>query len=277
MDKMKKKFWLLPVLLVMLLTGCLKEDMNQTIVLMGPESDVKPIDSIIPDTLLKFIANPVAMHGSPLYLPKGTTPPDIQGEFMFFERELYAFNSTHPLANDTLFFRFGGDADTVQVTDKIVLHPGDGLIINEDTIVATADTTVQITKTVLCYPNGQHNMMVPCDYKEKSYSGLTIPEAYVMGEGDSFTVYFSTSSEDEESGVKYTLTSGYIITGKITATGIDEAVVACVNDYEVISNPGGVSGFDGTNIFVYRVKTNDASHPFGSAVKQEWYKEWFNH
>ena len=51
MNKMKRLFWLLPILLATLVTGCLKDDPNErTIVLLGTESEVKPIEEVIPDT-----------------------------------------------------------------------------------------------------------------------------------------------------------------------------------------------------------------------------------
>lgn len=242
MSKMKKLIWLLPVLLAMLVSSCLKDDVNETVILLGTESDVKPIGEVIPDTLLNFLADPTVMDG--FTLPVGNMPPDIQGEYVFFPRELFADNGFSPVANDTLFFRFGGTPESQY------------------------------------YPNGQHNRLVPCDIHEKGFSLKSIEKAFVMGSGDEFTVYFAVQYDDcveVVSGTQYTLTRGYIITGTVTATGIDRAIVACVNmDAKFNVMPSGVpeealERLIG-QIFVYRVKTDDPNNPFGSAIRQQWYK-----
>ena len=60
---MKRLFWLLPILLATLVTGCLKDDPSErTIVLLGTESEVKPIEEVIPDTLTVFIKDSVALN-----------------------------------------------------------------------------------------------------------------------------------------------------------------------------------------------------------------------
>ncbi len=241
---MKQKLWLMAALLTMLMTGCLKDDLQGTIVLMGTESDVKSIEEVLPDTLLTFVRDIAAMGGRILELPEGNTPPDIQGEFLFFPRELYAHNGHHPEANDTLFFRFGGEGDTLGY-----------------------------------YPEGQHNRCVSVDIFEKGFSLKHVENAYVMGSGDDFTAYFTVPYDDcfeSMSGVYYTLTRGYVIKGKVTEAGIEEAVMACVN---ISAEPNNPSDYVPENafrlmlnrIYIYRVNTGDTSNPFGSAVRQQWY------
>ena len=275
---MKRLIWLLPVMLMMLMTGCLKDDLNEgTIVLLGTESEVQPIQEVIPDTLLSFVEqmNPA------LVLPTGNTPPDIQGEFVFAPREIYANNGHQPPADDTIRFRFGGESSSYEALSEIQLHAGDTLFQGNDTLVLHADSTLQVTETVLYYPQGQHNRLVPCDVLEDGFSLKEGVQAYVMGTGDQFTVYFTVTYDDcvePVSGVEYLLTRGYILTGTITAAGIENAKLACVNmaAQPNTSSPNVPdSSFQSmvNRIYVYFVKTNGSSNPFGTAVR----KNWFNH
>lgn len=241
---MKEKLWLMAALLMVLMTGCLKDDLQGTIVLMGTESDVKSIEEVIPDTLLSFVADTTEMEGEVLELHEGITPPDIQGEYMFFPRELYADNGHHPEANDTLFFRFGGDGDTLGY-----------------------------------YPEGQHNRCMPVDILEKGFSQKHVDKAYVMGNGSDFTAYFTVPYDDcfeSMSGIYFTLTRGYVIKGTVSDTGIDDVVMACVNISAEPNNPSDYVPDDAfrlmlNRIYIYRVNTGNTSDPFGSAVRQQWY------
>ena len=105
---MKRLIWLLPISLVLRVTSCLKDEMNETIVLMGTESYVKPIDSIIPDTLLRYIGDSAVMGENAIVPPAGNMPPNIQGEFVFGPRELFSYNETYHGNLDTLYIRIGG-------------------------------------------------------------------------------------------------------------------------------------------------------------------------
>lgn len=270
MKKMKRLFWLLPVLLTMLVTGCLKDDLNErTIVLMGSEFDVQPVDSVLSDTLLVFLVDSASMHDTilDLNLYKGNKPADIQGEFVFTSVRRYAYNHHAGLTDlpDTLYLRFGGDP----LLDTIVLfHAGDTLIQGADTLVLSSDSTTIIP---VGYLNGQHNRLVPCDIrgdvKELEDGGnvykIRQSDAFVMGKGDLFAVYFEVEydAKEEQSGTAYTLTRGYLITGKEVkdnsgiVTGFDDVTVAYVN--KEASNPNQKD-----NIDVYKYK---------SAVRENWY------
>jgi hypothetical protein len=263
MRKVKRIIWLLPVLLAMLVTSCLKDDLNQTIVLLGTESDVKTIEQVIPDTLMSFITDTMAMQDSVLILPDGNLPPDIQGEFMFFPRDLYRNNGYPGPKGDTLFIRFGGDQGEIYTyLDSVHYAPGDSLFLGADTILIHADTVVLVEDTIQCYPQGQHNKIVPCDIKESNLP-LASADAYVMGKDDQFTAYFTVSYDNDGNG--NLLTRGYILTGTITPAGIDKAIMACVNIECSDSNQKDA-------IFIYRVKTdNSEDNRFGSAVRQKWY------
>lgn len=230
---MKRLIWLLPISLMLIVTSCLKDEMNQTIVLMGTESDVKPIDSIIPDTLLTYIANSTVMGDNVLIPPVGNMPPDIQGEFVFGPRELFSCNETPFMGNDTLYIRFGGDPDT---------------LLNS------------------YYPQGQHNRMVLCDIKEPSLPLMSV-DAFVMGTGNQFTVYFDVAYDnvgDPATGVTYSLKRGYIVTGIMTNAGIEQARLACVNIESSLTDLVN-------KIYVYRVGTGDPANPFGTAIRKQWY------
>ena len=227
---MKRVFWLWPVLLLMLATGCLKEPAEGTIVLMGTESDVKPIDSIIPDTLMSFLGNSNAMNLRPITLPVGNQPPDVEGEYVLAPMLLFAYNHRNPLPDDSLFFRF----------------------------------------------TEQHNRMLKCDIFEKSKTRESVSNAYVMGSGKNFTVYFTVTYEchpiaDED--LSYELERGYLITGTVTETGIDAAIVACLNirvdvDPSVTSTwVADVKSTEG-DIYVYCA---EGGAPFGSAIRFNWY------
>ena len=288
---MKKLLLFLPVLLVMLMTGCLKDNLQEgTIVLLGTESDVKPIGEVIPDTLLKFIMDADAMSPT-LNLPAGNCPPDIQGEYVFSPMELYAYNADNytPSPDDTLFFRFGGSLSSYQVEMEIEYHQGDTLIQGNDTLVFSSDTTIMTTGTNYYYPDGQNNMKVPCEFygdvmEEGNKYNLKQTEAYVMGYTDvltnkkAFSVYFTIDYDCEEvnSGEKYTLTRGYIITGVVTQQGIGQAVVACVNKEVKLQNtsstvpPIAIESMKDL-IYIYRIKGTE-SEPFGLAVRQQWVK-----
>lgn len=282
---MKKLFWLLPILLTMLVTGCLKEDLNKTIVLMGTESEVQPIDSVIPDTLLNFIQDTNVLPASlVLNLPEGNTPPDIQGEFVFSPLNLYGYNADHPLPNpeDTLFLRLGGKPSSYTIEVGHLYHMGDMLIQGNDTLVLPADTTIMVPEIVYYYPEGQQNQLVPCelygDIPEKgNVYELKKTNAYVKGHGDAFTLYFDIDYDCEyqdESGAvvaEYTLTRGYIITGTIAQLGIEHAVVACVNkEVKVKGNPTLVppDAIESmvNRIYLYRIIGG------GSAIRQQWVK-----
>ena len=227
---MKRLTWLWLVLLAMLATACLKDNPNNgTIVLMGTESDVKPIDQVIPDTLLKFLGNSQAMHMQALTLATGNTPPDVQGEYAFAPAELFAYNDTHPAPGDTIFFRF----------------------------------------------HDQHNRLVGCDILEDDHTRKSIPVAYLMGNGDAFVAYFTVAYERkpmESEDFTYTLTRGYLITGKVSSGGIDEALIACINisvDFDASSSSSLIGDIQETenDIFVYAILNG---HPFGSAVRHHW-------
>ncbi len=243
-----KKGFLFIAALTLLLTGCLKDDMSQgTIVLMGTESYVKSIEEVIPDTLLRFIADTTVMGDETIVLPRGNTPPDIQGEYMFFPRELYKDNGHHPLAGDTLFFRFGGH---------------------------------QPIDTLLYYPQGQHNRVAPGDIHEKGFLQEKIDTVYLMGEGTRFTAYFKVAYKncyEPMSHLYYTLTRGYVITGTVAESGIANAIVACVNISAEPNTPSQFIPFDSferymvNRIYIYRVQSN-GQNPFGSAVRQKWYQ-----
>lgn len=234
--------------LTLLLTGCLKDDLStKTIVLMGSESYVKPIEEVIPDTLLRFVADKTVMGDDTIVLPTGNIPPDIQGEYLFYPRELYKHNGHHPIAGDTLYFRFGGD------------RPID---------------------TLWYYPEGQQNRVAPGDLLEKGFTQSHIDTVYLMGNGREFTAYFTVAYNDcfePMTQVYYTLTRGCFITGTVTESGITHAIVACVNISAVPNTPSPYIPFDTferslvNRIYIYRVQTNQAD-PFGSAVRQQWYQ-----
>ena len=269
MKKMKRLFWLLPVLLTMLVTGCLKDGPNEeTIVLMGSEFDVLPVDSVLSDPLLLFLADSVSMYDSilDLNLYKGNKPADIQGEFVFTSVRRFAYNHDPGLTDlpDTLYFRFGGDP----LWDTIVLfHAGDTLIQGADTMVMSSDST----EIRVYYPNGQHNRRVPCNIRgdvQEQENGENVykikeSDAFVMGEGDLFAVYFDVKydAKEEQSGIAFTLTRGYLITGNLVkdnndiVTGFDDVTVAYVN--KEASNP-----IQKDNIDVFKYK---------SAVRKNWY------
>ena len=279
MNNMKRLLLLFPVMLVMLMTSCLKDDLNQeTIMLMGTEENVKPINEVIPDTLLSFIADDEAMGSmEALSLPRGNTPPDIQGEYAFGPIQLGADNGHGVPRNDTIYIRFGGDQEPYLGTSSVQFHPGDILIQGSDTLVFAADTTMQIEETFYYYPEGQHNRMVPCDIygdvmeKGDVYLPKSQPQAYVMGNGNNFTAYFIIDYDCEFQGDSYKIKRGYILTGTITSAGIDHAVLACVNvSVDEISNQGFVNPPQKDYVYVYRVKSND--NQYGMAKRVQWYQ-----
>lgn len=245
---MKKLIWLLPVLMVALLSGCLKDDPNEgTIVLLGTESDVKPIfgsNGVIPDTLQNFILDTTAMHHQILKLPEGSMPPDIQGEFVF-PRRLKAHNGYGIDLFDTVFIRFGGDCDSLGVY----------------------------------YPNGQHNMMVPCDIKGDVMEEGSVfriksqPKAYVMGNGKDFAAYFVIDDYNCDvllDGVlrPYKMKRGYIFTGKVTADGVENAILACINISVEGDIPAGSAVPREDYIYIYQ-----SSIPSGAAIRKKWYNQ----
>lgn len=233
---MKRLIWLLPISLVLLVTSCLKDEMNETIVLMGTESYVKRIDSIIPDTLFSYIGDSAVMGDNVIVPNRGNMPPNIQGEFVFGPRELFSYNETYHGNLDTLYIRFGGDPDTINNS---------------------------------YYPQGQHNMMVVCDIKEPGLPLMSV-DAFVMGTDNQFTVYFDVTYDNVENpatGGSYSLKRGYVLTGNITNAGIERARLACVNIESSLTDLVN-------KIFVYRVETDDPAKPFGTAIRKKWYPKY---
>lgn len=280
MNIMKRLFWLLPVLLTMLVTGCLKEDLNQgTIVLMGTESEVQPIDSVIPDTLLNFIKDKESMGGENLVLnlSEGNMPPDIQGEFVFKPVEVYVDNGHSGIPVDSICFRFGGDPSFIIDTVDVTCYPGDTIFNVTDTIIVTDTTVVHVPDTVVYYLEGQHNMFVPCDiYGDVMEKGdkynKKATHAFVMGAGKAFTAYFTVEYDCEYGTTEFKQTRGYILSGVIADEGIEEAKLAIVNKtVDVGGSPGLASLPEEGWIFVYRVRTDNPEQPFGTAVRQNWY------
>ena len=230
---------------------------------------------MIPDTLLRFMED--SLH---MVLPKGNMPPDIQGEFMLYPREMYFHNGSESLQHsyDTVYFRFGGEAAPLVTTIDTQLHLGDTLIIGADTTVLQADSVIQVMDTVFYYPNGQHNQLMPCDILENGFSSpVAISKAVVMGSGNAFTVYFTLTYPVEVDEVEYQLTRGYIITGLVTEMGIDNIVMACINISisDLNNNSNGTAVVDPSDIvnrfYGYRVKSNTPGNPFGSAIRKKWY------
>lgn len=276
---MKRTFLFFTVFASLWLTSCLKDDPSQgTIALMGTEADVKPIDQVIPDTLLHFIGDSNVMHNQVIDLPAGVTPPDIQGEFMFAPRELFAYNH-HFVPNDTVRIRFGGDPSFLStiVTDTIEIGV-DTVITETDTILKPIDSLVVDTVSVPYYLEGQHNMLVPVDiygdviekgnqYNKKQANG------YVMGSGKRFTAYFAVDYACEMDGVDFAYRRGYVVTGEIAPEGIKNAVMAIVNMDVVVDGNSIYANFPEKDwIYVYRAKSDDSQNPFGVAIRQNWYE-----
>ena len=279
---MRKLFWLLPVLMGFLLTGCLKENPEgDTIVLLGTESEVQPINSVIPEALLTFIKDKQSMGGEALVLnlPEGHMPPNIQGEFVFKPVELYANNGHSDNSNESICFRFGGNPDFIIDTVDVTYYPGDTMFQVTDTIVVTDTTVVHVPDTIVYYSEGQHNMLVPCDiYGDVMEKGNKYNKkdtnAFVMGKDNdnAFTAYFTVEYNCEQAGVEYKLTRGYILTGAITGEGIKEAKLAVVNKTVDSGSSSQYASLSGEGwIFVYRVKSDDPDSQFGTAVRQNWY------
>lgn len=275
---MKKLFLLLPVLMAILVTGCLKDDRNEeTIMLMGAESGVMPIGEVIPDTLLNFIMDAQAMSPNDVMdLPTGNLPPDIQGEYVFLPRVKFHDNyGNHPAANDTVYLRLGGEQKYIVTTVNDTLYAGDLLIQGTDTVVLDTITPIQVEDTVYYYPEGQHNRSIPCeiygDILEKDGYKLKKTDAFVMGNGNNFTLYFTVDDYEGESQsgeneiTEFTLTRGYIVKGTITPAGIENVVMACVNKDVDAHGDDGNEVLMKNRITFYRVQG-------GTAIRQKWVK-----
>jgi hypothetical protein len=236
---MKNKGLVLLALVGFMLSSCLKDDPKEnTIILMGTESYVDSIGEVIPDTLLKVLADATVMQLTPAVLPQGNMPPDVQGEFVLRPKELLWYNENLVSDGDSIRFRFGGNPSASGY-----------------------------------YPNGQHNRVTPCDYEENGLLGHT-DSAYLMGSGNDFTAYFVLTYEHitKIDGVDYNMTRGYVITGKMNGNGnaIDNVRVAYINlNMKVNSNnmavscveTGSIKAMEG-NIFVYK----------GTVTRQKWFK-----
>lgn len=224
-------------LAVLMMSSCLKDDPQEgTIILMGTESYVKDINEVIPDTLLKALADTNVMQMNPVVIPQGNMPPDVQGGFVLRPKELLWYNEYPVPDGDSIRFRFGGNGNDLGY-----------------------------------YPNGQHNRVMPCDYEENGMSGHT-DVAYLMGSGNAFTAYFVLTFEhiDDIPGVDYGMTRGYVIMGEMGKNGdaIDNARVAYINlNMKVNFNNIAVSGVQNSFIeemegcvFVYR----------GPVLRRKW-------
>ena len=228
---MKRK-WFILALLPLLFSGCLKES-AETLILMGTEYYVKPVEDVIPDTLITFLDT------LKLTLPTGNMPPDVQGEYVFQPRELLASNIDYvPHFSEVVRFRFGGDLDTVKD-------------IYQD----------------------QHNRVVSFDYQEDALGLMHEDTVYLMGSGNTFTAYFTQKLDIQYlASVRLELTRAVAIFGAVSQVGIDSARIAFLNtDVRVVQNNSGASipnealnSMKG-QIFVYQVENK------GVAIRQNWY------
>ena len=218
MNTMKKLLLLLPVLLMMLVTGCLKDNPNpQTIVFPSGEA-MENLEKY--DTLFNYLlSEPDSLH----LLYDGDNPPVLQGEYHFKQIDTVGFNfhvpNLQPDIYDSLLFRFGEKlklmVDTIY--DTIGLH-GDTLFHDSDTIVLAQDSIImQIDsnyvnpvepgqKTIRCAIFGD---IVKDDWREDSLG-------YILGNHDHFTVCFAI----EYPLGNLTLTRGYAVTGVLAETTI---------------------------------------------------------
>lgn len=232
---MRKGFWVIVLFLTTVLTGCLKDDPEVgTIVLMGSESYVKPIEEVIPDTLLSYIESETDLS----LVHKGNMPPNIQGEYAFAPRELIKTNAALVASNDTLLFRFGGDS----------LH---------------YDVYGQHNRVVSCDFQEKSFPLVHVDAINLMGHGSYFTAYFVLN-----------YEHIIESGADISLKRAVMISGKVNSSGnIDHAIYAFVNQEIIInSNDVAVSGVEDAsfaemkdNIYIYRVKDG------GSAVKHLWY------
>lgn len=201
MKKRNKGLVLLVLAVSMLLSSCLKDDPQVgTIVLMGTESYVKSIEEVIPEALLDVMDE----------LPEGNMPPDVQGEFVLFPKELLWTNAYPIATGDSVFFRFGGEVD-------------EG-----------------------CYLVGQHNRVVPLDYKEEDMLMQT-DTAFLMGEGNAFVAYFELTQKHIKDipGVDFDLKRGYVMKGEMSRSGdaIQDVCLAYINlELSVNDNDITISG-----------------------------------
>lgn len=238
---MKKRLFpiLMAFVLLALVASCLKDEGNGTIVMMGSESYWKPVEKVIPDTLLRFLD----VKGCPY--SKGYNPPNVQGEYELCPRELKWSNVDAIPAGDSLFFRFGGNLDT-EITEE---------------------------DTLWYYSHGQHGRVTPCDYLETYFDLNHADVVYLMGEGDSVTVYFAMTFPHINSapGVDFDLTRGFMVIGRLPQSERDtfNVHVACVNmKVKVNENDPAVSGVSDEllekmegRIYVYK----------GPVYKKQWY------
>ena len=227
---------------MLLLSSCLKKDeAGKTIVLMGQESYVKPIEEVVPNSLLAFLKNPQSMHGRALVLPEGNNPPDIQGEYLFAPRILYAWSHDKPSDGDVMRFRFGGEMSLVD--------------------------------DLPYYPQGQHNRVISCDYQESSFPILHVDTIYLMGHGMDFTAYFEVKYPHVSGipGVDFDLFRAFVITGSMNSSGdIEKAVCAMINKkVEINENSGFVTEASILSmkgrIYVYKIAGD------GKAIRCQWY------
>ena len=222
---MKKSIWLLPVFLILLVASCMKENLkDETIVLMGTEMDVKSIDQVLPDTLLNFLVD------------------------------------SSKMAMDSFPLQLPTGINPPDIQDEYMFFLTELYATNSGLIWGDGDT--------ICFRfNNQQNRIAEGDIKVKGADKKHIEKAYIQGSGDQFAVYFTVKFEGLEDfdnpGQTYWLERGYTITGTMTDSKIEKAVVACVN---LDSDKDGLKD----QIYVYRVKTNNPKQPFGAAIKKHW-------
>lgn len=116
---MKRLFWLLPVLLAIFVTGCLKEDPDsKTLVLLGTESEVQTFDEVESlDTLRTFLLDSLA-----LALPIGNFPPDVQGKFTFDLITLESYNNHHHIPSGSLEIQLNNQHNRLISDCEVVLE-----------------------------------------------------------------------------------------------------------------------------------------------------------
>lgn len=132
------------------LISCQKEILNDdSIILLGTEEYVKPIEDMLPDTLRTHF---IAHFGD---MPQGYIPPCIEGEYLI-EKQFCHSNFVNASDDDSLFLRISQQHNRVA---SVELHEHDTIRIDTAFVMGSGQKfTLYLTESKSLHFQGEHTL-----------------------------------------------------------------------------------------------------------------------
>lgn len=206
-----KRVFLFLIIITVIIHACKPKALDgDTIILLGEEKYVKPLLSMIPDTLSTIF---VSHMGN---IAEGYIPPNIEGEYIINPKQFCYSNFYNLFDNGAIYLK---------VTN-------------------------------------QHNRIATVELYEEGYQRSDT--AYIMGDGQFFTLYFNENREMSYYNFYSTITRNVFITGEKSDAGIKDLVFG--NIILKVHNGGSpfVGNFVPGSYFIYKDKD-------GLSENTEWF------